>query len=329
MTYLTETFVKSKISPAFVTRRPALKNRRAMGDSLLARIGNTPLLPLHRIAAAEGVAPNVVVFAKAEWFNASGSVKARPALAMIEDGEQRGLLTPAKTIIDATSGNTGIALAMIGAAKGYNVKLVMPQNVSSERKAILKAYGADLVLTDPLEGIDLSICTVAEMVAEKPDLYFRPDQYNNPVNWQAHYRTTGLEIWQQTGGAVTQFVAGIGTSGTLMGTGRRLKSLNPHLEVTAVEPADELAIIEGLKHMATSIVPGIYDPNFADRKIAVYPDDAHAMARRLALEEGLFVGYSAGAAAWAAIELAKTLTEDSVVVTVFPDGGEKYLSLGD
>jgi cysteine synthase B len=166
------------------------------------------------------------------------------------------------------------------------------------------------------------------MVEEQPELYFRPDQYNNPVNWQAHYRTTGPEIWQQTGGAVTHFVAGIGTSGTLMGAGRRLKSLNPFIEVTAVEPADELAIIEGLKHMETSIVPGIYDPDFADHKMPVYPDDAHQMARRLAQEEGLFVGYSAGAAAWAAIERAKTLTEDSVVVTVFPDGGEKYLSVG-
>ncbi len=323
---LTETITRPTISPTFVTTRPPVRTG-SLGDSLLSRIGNTPLLPLHRIAAAEGVAPNVVVFAKAEWFNASGSVKARPALAMIEDGEQRGLLTPDKTIIDATSGNTGIALAMIGAAKGYNVKLVMPENVSRERKGILQAYGAELVLTDALEGIDLSIRTVQKLVDENPELYFRPDQYNNPVNWLAHYRTTGLEIWQQTGGAVTHFVAGIGTSGTLMGTGRRLKSLNPFIEVTAVEPADELAIIEGLKHMETSIVPGIYDPNFADRKIAVFPNDAHEMARRLALEEGLFVGYSAGAAAWAAIELAKTLTEDSVVVTVFPDGGEKYLSV--
>lgn len=323
---LIQTLVNPKINPTFVTRRP--KNpSRSIGDNLLARIGNTPLLPLHRIAAAEGVAPNVVVFAKAEWFNASGSVKARPALAMIEDGERRHLLTPEKTIIDATSGNTGIALAMIGAAKGYKVKLVAPANVSNERKGILKAYGAELVLTDPLEGIDLSIHTVDQLVEEYPDRYFRPDQYNNPMNWQSHYNTTGLEVWQQTGGAVTHFVAGIGTSGTLMGTGRRLKHLNPNIEVTAVEPADELAIIEGLKHMESSIVPGIYDPDFADRKMAVRPDDAHEMARRLALEEGLFVGYSAGAAAWAAIELAKTLTGDSVVVTVFPDGGEKYLSV--
>jgi cysteine synthase B len=325
MLNLTQTIEKPANRPAFVTTRPAAP---AMGDSLLARIGGTPLLPLHRIAAANGVSPNVVVFAKAEWFNAGGSVKARPALAMIEDGERRGLLTPAKTIIDATSGNTGIAMAMIGAAKGYKVKLVMPQNVSAERKKILEAYGAELVLTDPLEGIDRSIRTVDELVSQTPGLYFRPDQYNNPVNWQAHYHTTGLEIWEQTGGAVTHFLAGLGTSGTLMGTGRRLKELNPQVKVIAVEPADELAIIEGLKHMETSIVPGIYDPHFANAHTAVYPDDAHRMARRLALEEGLFVGYSAGAAAWAALELAKILTQPAVIVTIFPDGGEKYLSVG-
>lgn len=301
---------------------------RSLGDSLLSRIGNTPLLPLNRLAAAEGIPANIGIYAKAEWFNASGSVKARPALSMIEDGERRGVLTANKTIIDATSGNTGIAIAMIGAAKGYRVKLVMPANVSLERKSILQAYGAELVLTDPLEGIDLAIKTARRIVEAEPELYFRPDQYNNPVNWQAHYHTTGVEIWEQTAGTVTHFVAGLGTSGTLMGTGRRLKNFNKEIEVVAVEPGDELAIIEGLKHMATSIVPGIYDPDFADRKIAAYPDDAHEMTRRLAREEGLFVGYSAGAAAWAALELAKTLSEESVIVTVFPDGGEKYLSVG-
>ncbi|MCB0154895.1 MAG: cysteine synthase family protein [Anaerolineae bacterium] len=300
----------------------------SLGDSLLSRIGNTPLLPLNRIAAAEGIPANIGIYAKAEWFNASGSVKARPALAMIEDGERRGLLTPDKIIVDATSGNTGIAMAMIGAAKGYQVKLVMPANVSQERKSILQAYGAELVLTDPLEGIDLAIKTARRIVEENPTLYFRPDQYNNPVNWQAHYHTTGVEIWEQTRGQVTHFVAGLGTSGTLMGTGRRLKNFNHAVEVVAVEPGDELAIIEGLKHMATSIVPGIYDSNFPDRKIEAYPEDAHEMTRRLGREEGLFVGYSAGAAAWAAIELAKSLDRDSVIVTVFPDGGEKYLSVG-
>jgi cysteine synthase B len=323
---LIEHLEKPKKSPAFAVKRPV--KPQVMGDSLLLQIGNTPLLPLHRIAAAEGLPTNVVIYAKAEWFNAGGSVKARPALLMVEDGERRGLLTPAKTIIDATSGNTGIALAMIGAAKGYRVKLVMPANVSHERKAILKAYGADLVLTDPLEGIDLAIRTARQIAESEPEQYFRPDQYNNPVNWQAHYHTTGVEIWEQTGGSVTHFVAGIGTSGTLMGTGRRLKNFARDIEVVAVEPADELAIIEGLKHMATSIVPGIYEPDFADRKIEVFPEAAHEMTRRLGREEGLFVGYSAGAAAWAALEVAKRLTGPAVIVTIFPDGGEKYLSLG-
>lgn len=322
---------KPKLRPIFTTKRPVqpqpFNGVQPFSDTLLTQIGNTPLLPLHRIAAAEGVDPNVVVFAKAEWFNAGGSVKARPALAMIEDGERRGLLTTNKTIIDATSGNTGIALAMIGAAKGYKVALVMPENVSDERKKILKAYGAELILTDPLEGIDCSIRTVKQLAADSPAQYFHPDQYNNPVNWQSHFHTTGVEIWNQTGGAVTHFVAGIGTSGTFMGTGRRLKGFDANIEIVAVEPADELAIIEGLKHMETSIVPGIYDATFADRKIEAYPDNAHNMARRLAQEEGLFVGYSAGAAAWAAIDLAKSLTEPAVIVTVFPDGGEKYLSI--
>ncbi len=315
---------KSSASPLELTRPP--QPRRPLSDTLLSQIGNTPLLPLHRIAAAAGIDPNVVVFAKAEWFNASGSVKARPALGMIEDGERRGLLTPAKTIIDATSGNTGIAMAMIGAAKGYKVKLVMPASVSNERKKILLAYGAELVLTNPQAGIDESIRTVHRMAQEQPELYFHPDQYNNPANWQSHYHTTGQEIWEQTGGAVTHFVAGIGTSGTLMGVGRRLKDLNPKIQVQAVEPVSGQAVIEGLKHMESSIVPGIYDPAFPDQLIKANPNDAHDMARRLAQVEGLFVGYSAGAAAWAAIELAKTLSE-GVVITLFPDGGEKYLSL--
>lgn len=319
-----QTLQKPKISPAFVTTRSS--HYRQVGDTLLSRIGNTPLLPLHHIAETENINPRVVVFAKAEWFNAGGSVKARPALAMIEDGERRGVLTPDKTIIEATSGNTGIALAMIGAAKGYKTKLVMPANVSRERTGILEAYGAELVLTDPLEGIDEAIRTVQRLAKERPDLYFRPDQYNNPINWQAHYNTTGVEIWHQTGGAVTHFVAGLGTTGTFMGTARRLKDFNPKIEVIAVEPESELAIIEGLKHMETSIVPGIYDPDFADRHIEAGPDEAHRMARRLATEEGLFVGYSAGAAVWAAIELAKTL-EEGIIVTILPDGGEKYLSV--
>jgi len=313
-------------SPAGIDETPVPLAFLLKTSSILERIGNTPLLPIQRIPKQEGISPGVLIFAKAEWFNPGGSVKDRPALSMIEDGEARGLLRPGKTILDATSGNTGIGLAMIGAAKGYKVKLVLPENVSSERKGILQAYGAELVLTDPLEGIDAAILEAQRLYESDPDQYFRPDQYNNPANWQAHYRTTGVEIWDQTGGYVTHFVAGIGTSGTLMGTGRRLKAYNDNIEIVEVEPADELAIIEGLKHMETSIIPGIYDSNLADRKVVAGPEAAHAMARRLAQVEGLFVGISAGAAMWAALQVAKELDE-GVVVTLFPDGGEKYLSI--
>lgn len=295
-------------------------------NSILERIGNTPLVPITRIPCREGIPPNVLIFGKAEWFNPGGSVKDRPALSMIEDGESRGLLAPGKTILEATSGNTGIGLALIGAVKGYKVKLVMPENVSPERKGILQAYGAELVLTDPLEGIDGAILEARRLYQADPNRYFLPDQYNNPANWQAHYRTTGVEIWGQTKGCITHFVAGIGTSGTLMGTGRRLKDYKPDIEVIAVEPADELAVIEGLKHMETAIVPGIYDPTLADRKIPVGPEAAHAMARRLAQEEGLFAGISAGAAMWSALQLAREL-HGGIIVVLFPDGGEKYLSV--
>jgi cysteine synthase B len=294
------------------------------GDGLLDRIGNTPLVPIRRLAA--DLSPGVQVLAKAEWFNPGGSVKDRPALWMLEDGERRGLLRSGKTILEATSGNTGIGLALIGALKGYPVQLVMPANVTEERKGILRAYGADLVLTDPLEGIDGAIQEAENRLEAEPERFFRPDQYNNPANWQAHFETTGHEVWRQTAGQVTHFVAGIGTSGTLMGTGQRLKLYNPDVQIVAVEPADELAIIEGLKHMESSIVPGIYNQAFPDAKISVEPDAAHEMAARLAREEGLFVGYSAGAAMGAALQVARSL-EQGMVVTVFPDGGEKYLSL--
>ncbi|GAB4537806.1 MAG: cysteine synthase B [Anaerolineae bacterium] len=296
------------------------------GDSLLERIGNTPLVSIRRLTA--DLSPGVQIFAKAEWFNPGGSVKDRPALWMIQDGERRGLLRPGKTILEATSGNTGIGLALIGAYKGYPVELVMPANVTEERKGILTSYGARLILTDPLEGIDGAIREAERRLEAEPERYYRPDQYNNPANWQAHFETTGPEIWRQTRGQVTHFVAGIGTSGTLMGVGRRLKLYNPRVQVIAVEPASELAAIEGLKHMQSSIVPGIYDPDFPDGKVPVEPDDAHATAARLAREEGLFVGYSAGAAMWAALQIARSL-EEGLVVTVFPDGGEKYLSLCD
>jgi len=310
-------------SPGYLER---VSPPRVRGDSLLDRIGNTPLIPIRRLTA--GLSPEVQVLAKAEWFNPGGSVKDRPALWMVEDGERRGLLRPGKTILEATSGNTGIGLALIGALKGYRVELVMPANVTEERKGILRAYGAELILTDPLEGIDGAILECQRRCQAEPDRYFRPDQYNNPANWRAHFETTGREVWEQTEGLVTHFVAGIGTSGTLMGVGRRLKLYNPEVRIIAVEPADELAIIEGLKHMESSIVPGIYDPTFPDDKIAVEPEAAHEIAECLAREEGLFVGYSSGAAMWAALQVARSL-ERGVVVTLFPDSGEKYLSLCD
>ena len=302
--------------------RPVQVRRRREG--VLDFIGNTPLLRIRRLT--RDLSPTVEVYAKAEWFNPGGSVKDRPALRIIEEAERTGALTPERIILDSTSGNTGIAYAMIGAAKGYRVCLVMPGNVSEERKRIVRAYGAELILTDPLEGADGAIREAQRLAREHPERYFYADQYNNDANWWAHYETTGPEIWRQTEGRVTHFVAGIGTSGTLMGTGRYLRERNPNIQIIAVEPADELEVIEGLKHMATAIVPGIYDPGFANQIMHVSASTAYAMVRRLAREEGLFVGFSAGAALYAALEVARELSE-GVVVTLFPDGGSRYLSL--
>ncbi|MDQ7030927.1 MAG: PLP-dependent cysteine synthase family protein [Ardenticatenia bacterium] len=304
-----------------VVRHEALLNRPV---SLLERVGNTPLLRLHRLA--DDVPQGVEVYAKAEWFNPGGSVKDRPALRIIEAAEEAGLLTPDKIIIDSTSGNTGIAYAWIGALKGYRVTLVMPENVSEERKRILRAYGAELIFSDPLEGSDGALRLVREIVAREPDWYFYADQYNNPENWRAHFHTTGPEIWAQTQGRITHLVAGVGTSGTLMGTGRFLRRVNPDITVVAVEPEDELAIIEGLKHMETAIVPGIYEPALVDQTVHISPEAAYHMTCRLAREEGWFVGFSAGAAMHVALEVARTLRE-GVVVAILPDGGAKYLSL--
>lgn len=300
---------------------------RTTTDNILAQIGNTPLLDLSAFAHALGVAPGVSLHAKAEWLNPGGSVKARAALRMVEDGERDGRLTPGKTIIDSSSGNTGIALALIGAVKGYTVHLVMPANVSAERKALVKAYGATLIESDPLEGSDGAIEVVREIVAAAPSRYFYTNQYNNPANWQAHYATTGPEIWRQTAGGVTHFVAGLGTTGTFMGTGRYLKERNADIELIAVQPEDELAVIEGLKHLETAIVPGIYDAGLPDRFLGVAAEDAWAMTRRLARLAGLFVGISAGAAVHAAIELAHELRGGGIV-TILPDDGSKYVSLG-
>jgi cysteine synthase B len=286
-------------------------------------IGNTPLLRLNRVTA--DLAPGVELYAKAEWHNPGGSVKDRAAWGMIRAGEESGALTPDKVILDATSGNTGIAYAWIGAARGYRVKLALPANASIERQRILRAYGVGLVLTEPSQGTDGAIRLVQQIYAENPDRYFYPDQYNNPANWRSHYDGTGLEIWHQTGGCVTHFVAGLGTGGTFIGTGRRLRDLNPDVRLISVQPGAAKNGLAGLKHMATAIVPGIYDPLLADENLGIETEPALAMVRRLAREEGLLVGISSGAALVAALQVARQLTE-GVVVTLFPDSGDKYLS---
>ncbi|MBI3009282.1 MAG: cysteine synthase family protein [Candidatus Omnitrophica bacterium] len=291
--------------------------------SLLSHIGNTPLIKITKLK--DKTLNGVQIYAKAEWFNPGGSVKDRPALRMIQIGEERGELTKDKIIMDSTSGNTGIAYALIGAVKGYRVRLVMPSNVSEERKRIVKAYGAEIIFTSPLEGSDGAIKEARRLYKEDPRKYFMPDQYNNPANPEAHYETTGKEIIEQTKGSITHFVAGIGTGGTIMGTGRRLKEFNSKIKVIAVEPATPLHGLEGLKHMETSIVPGIYKEEFLDGKIKVQTEDAYEMTLRLAKEEGLFVGYSSGAAMQGALEVARQFKE-GVIVTVFPDSGDKYLS---
>lgn len=304
-----------------------IERRKAADSSILAQVGNTPLLDLSAYAHGLGVSPGVSLFAKAEWANPGGSVKARAALRMVEDAEHDGRLTPGKIIIDSSSGNTGIALALIGAVKGYAVHLVMPANISAERKALVKAYGAHFIESDPLEGSDGAIAVVREIVTAAPHRYFYANQYNNPANWQAHFDTTGPEIWRQTAGGVTHFVAGMGTTGTFMGTGRYLKQRNPDVELVAVQPEDELAVIEGLKHLETALTPGIYDAGLPDRFLDVGADDAWTTTRRLAQRAGLFVGISAGAAVHAAIELAHELRA-GFIVTILPDDGSKYVSLG-
>lgn len=293
----------------------------APGIDLLDRVGNTPLLRLNRIA--RWLPERVQVLAKAEFMNPGGSVKDRPARNMILEALKSGALTKDKVLLDSTSGNTGIAYAMFGAALGIKVKLVMPENASA-KKDIIEAFGAHVVYTDPMEGSDGALLEAQRLHRESPGLYYLPDQYNNDDNWRAHYKTTAEEIWAQTAGKVTHFVAGIGTGGTLTGTGRRLKELNPEVSVVAVEPSTPLHGLEGLKHMESSIVPGIYDASVHDRKVSVFTEDAYEMTCRLAREEGLLVGYSAGAALQGAFEVAMGLKE-GVVVTIFPDAGERYL----
>src|SRR6059036_944225 len=278
--------------------------------SALQLVGNTPLIEIQR--TRDGVAPAVRILGKLEGFNPGGSVKDRPALKMIEDGLARGRLVPGKTILDSTSGNTGIALAMVGAALGYPVELVMPGNVSKERKQVVAAFGAKVVYSDPLEGSDGAIRLCRKILAENPDRYFKPDQYNNPANSLAHYETTGPEIWRQTDGHVTHLVAGIGTGGTIMGTGRYLKEQSSAVQVIAAEPDDSFHGLEGLKHMATSIVPGIFHLEELDRKIGVATDDAYDMVYRLGRDEGLLVGQSSGAALFVALGVARALAEGTI-----------------
>jgi len=287
-------------------------------------IGNTPLL---RIRMFEREFPKVEVYAKAEWFNPGGSVKDRAALSMIEDGERSGALTHKKTIIDSTSGNTGIAYSLVGAAKGYRVKLVMPANVSAERKALVTAYGAEIVYSDPLEGSDGAIIKVRELVAEHPEIYFYPDQYSNPANVRAHYEGTGVEVLEQTSGRITHFLAGLGTTGTFVGTSRRLKEHDPSIHTIAVQPEDSFHGLEGLKHIPTAIVPKIWDPSLADEVWGCPTEPAYDLARGVARSEGLLVGHSSGAALWAARRLAEKI-ESGVIVTVFPDSGDRYISTG-
>ncbi|MGH8543522.1 MAG: PLP-dependent cysteine synthase family protein [Gammaproteobacteria bacterium] len=286
-------------------------------------IGNTPLMEIRRIT--EGLPPEVRIYAKLEGFNPGGSVKDRPALKMIQEGIHAGKLKPGKTILDSTSGNTGIALAMIGKVLGYPVELVIPANVSAERKLILRAYGANVIYSDPLEGSDGAILLCRKVLEENPARYFKPDQYFNPMNPQAHYEMTGPEVFRQTNGRITHLIAGIGTGGTIMGAGRYLKEINPAIKVIAVEPDDALHGLEGLKHMATSIVPGIYHEEELDDKVSVSTEDAYAMVYRLSQEEGVLVGQSSGAAMFAVLKLARKLRSGTMVI-VFPDFGDKYLT---
>jgi len=302
---------------------PSQAGEPAKVESILDLIGNTPLIEIHNIV--EGLPQDVKIYAKLEGMNPGGSVKDRPAWRMVQEGLRAGKLRPGKTILDSTSGNTGIALALIGSVLHYPVDLVMPGNVSAERKQIIHAYGAKVTYSDPMEGSDGAIRLCRKILEADPEKYFKPDQYFNPMNPQAHYENTGPEIYRQTNGKLTHFVAGIGTGGTIMGTGRYLKEVNPKIQVIAVEPDDALHGLEGLKHMATSIVPGIYREEDLDGKIPISTEDAYSMVYRLSQEEGILVGQSSGAAMFAAIKIARKL-RSGTVVTIFPDFGDKYLT---
>jgi S-sulfo-L-cysteine synthase (O-acetyl-L-serine-dependent) len=306
------------------TIQPAASFPAEATHSVAAQVGNTPLLKLGRVAQWAELAPGVTLLAKAEWFNPSGSVKDRAALHIIRTAEQNGWLRPGMTLLDSTSGNMGIAYAMLGPARGYNIKLTLPQNASPERIAILRAYGAELIFTDPLEGSDGAILEARRLAAADSSLYYA-NQYNNDASWQAHYLSTGPEIWEQTAGAVTHFVAGLGTSGTFTGTTRRLRQYNPNIRCISMQPDSPFNGLEGLKHMPSAIKPGIYDESLADENVSVRTEDAYEMARFLARQEGVFGGISAAAAVAAAVQVAQRLTSGTVV-TVLPDNGFKYLS---
>ncbi len=296
-------------------------------NTILDLIGNTPLVRIQHIT--KHLPKNITILAKLERHNPGGSVKDRPALWMIKEGIQSGTLTPEKIIFDSTSGNTGIALAMIGAAMGYKVRLVMPANVSEERKRICQAFGADLVFSDPLEGSDGAILMARQLYAETPERYFKPDQYNNPANPRAHEESTGPEIWRDTQGSVTHFIASLGTSGTLVGTGRYLKAQSAKVQIIAAEPDSPFHGIEGLKHIESSIVPGVYDEHVHDAKLGISTELAYAFTQRLAREEGILCGQSCGCALAASLKVAEDLAaqgKSGTIVCIFPDGGEKYLS---
>jgi cysteine synthase B len=319
------TQVSSKPAGAAQASSRVTPNGARLGLNALDRVGNTPLLRLERIARD---LPDVEILGKAEWCNPGGSVKDRAAARIIAEAQRTGKLTPGKILMDSTSGNTGIAYAMIGAAKGIPVTLCMPENVSPERKRILQAYGANIIYTDPGEGSDGAIRMARQLYAKHPDLYYYADQYSNDANWQAHYHGTANEIWQQTEGRITHFVSMLGTSGTFMGTSRRLKELNPNVRCISLQPDSPFHGIEGAKHMATAIVPKIYDARLADEDLGIATEDAYKMAIRLAREEGLLVGISAAAAIVGSLEVAENRKkgQQAVIVSMLCDSGDKYLS---
>ena len=304
-------------------KQPAPDHR--LGQHTLDRIGNTPLLRLERVSRD---LPGIELLGKAEWMNPGGSVKDRAAANIIAEAQRSGKLVPGKILLDSTSGNTGIAYAMIGSAQGFPVTLCMPENVSVERKRILSAYGANILYTDPADGSDGAIRMARELAAQHPDLYYYADQYSNPANWQAHYHGTANEIWQQTEGRITHFVSMLGTSGTFMGTTRRLKELNPQIRCISLQPDSPFHGIEGAKYMPSAIVPKIYDASLADQNLEISTEESYAMAKRLAREEGLLVGISAAAAVVGSLQLGRQVrkNEKAVLVTIFCDSGDKYLS---